>query len=600
MCRCFIYVFFICLFFLIQGVGSFAQIETGELPYGLLYKSGYPEPPVVKMPGYDYDKFREESRSLPRLKVLRYAKMIRKDIRLKEEAQRIRLASGTLYRLAVYSEDAHSLSLVFNEFRLPPGAKLFVYNRERNHIKGAFTSRNNRPSEVFHVAPVKGDKVIVEYFEPDSKEFDANLKIEKVGHDFLGIYDQGRKSLSGFGDSDTCQDSLDINCPPGDDWQNVKHAVVKILARGVQCTGSLINNVRSTGRPYLLTANHCLDNQGAAEETVAIFNYESLECNGEEPDTSEYHSLSGADLIATAPENDQLDYTMIELNKEIPAGYKPYFAGWSLDTNNIQRAATIHHPEGDVKKIAKDFDPPVTSTYPGSLYDANSHWRVKEWDVGTTESGSSGSPLFNQNKRIIGDLSGGEATCEDPVNDYFSRFDRSWDDFGPAEHQLKAWLDPENTGFSYLDGYLPYDSIPSHLKIQYEAPDIRLSWNPPLNQEAVQEYEIYRNGTLVGTNSVTRFSDIDVVKDSLYKYKVRALLDNGDYSKYTQEVPFIALDSKSLPFTENFPTSDSLPEGWYEHNYKNKNNWNIGKGASNSLPDTAAEGEYNLVFQGEE
>ncbi|MGM0531696.1 MAG: hypothetical protein ACQER7_10120, partial [Bacteroidota bacterium] len=190
MCRCFIHVFFICLFFLIQGVGSFAQIETGELPYGLLYKAGYPEPPVVKMPGYDYDKLRKESRSRHRFKGLRYAKMIEQDILLKEEGHRIRLANGTLYRLAIYSEDAHSLSLVFNEFRLPSGAKLFVYNREHNHIKGAFTSRNNRPSEVFPVAPVKGEQVIVEYFEPDGRESDAKLKIGKVGHDFLGILDQ--------------------------------------------------------------------------------------------------------------------------------------------------------------------------------------------------------------------------------------------------------------------------------------------------------------------------------------------------------------------------------------------------------------------------
>ncbi|MBS3774803.1 MAG: T9SS type A sorting domain-containing protein, partial [Bacteroidales bacterium] len=225
--------------------------------------------------------------------------------------------------------------------------------------------------------------------------------------------------------------------------------------------------------------------------------------------------------------------------------------------------------------------------------------RVKEWDVGTTESGSSGSPLFNQNKRIIGDLSGGEATCEDPVNDYFARFDRSWDDFGIKEHQLKAWLDFDSTGFTRLNGYLPYDSIPSHLKVYYENQSNRLSWNPPLNHEEVQEYEIYRNDELLDTSSNTRFSDGDVIQDSLYRYKVRARLNNSNYSEYTQEVPFVALDTKLLPFTESF-TSDTLPEGWYEHNYDDKSNWSITQGAPGGLPDTAAEGQYNLAFEGQE
>ncbi|MFW6103795.1 MAG: T9SS type A sorting domain-containing protein [Bacteroidota bacterium] len=576
-----------------------AQIETGEVPYSQHLKTTFPEPPVINMPEHDYEKFRKESIDRQHLKKLRYAKMIDVEIMVKSQAQQIYLGNGVLYRLAISSKGAYSLSLVFREFKIPEGAKLFVYNKDQSHLKGAFTERNNKASGVFPVAPVRGEQIIVEYFEPDNSSFDGKLKIGKVGHGFLDIYSIEEKD-SDFGASCKDIDDWDIKCPAGDDWQTVKHAVVKIDRNGLLCTGSLINNVRSNGQPYILTANHCLNTQEDAEESVVTFNYEVTECNGEELRYEDEQSMAGTDLVSTTPENDQLDFTLIELSNSVPINYKPYFAGWSLETENIRRSASIHHPEGDVKKISIDSNTVEVNTYPGGLYNDSSHWLVKEWDLGTTQGGSSGAPLFNQNKKIIGDLSGGKATCDDPVNDYFARFDRSWDDFGPAEHQLKAWLDPENTGFTYLDGYLPYDSIPSHLKVQYEAPDIRLSWNPPLNQEAVQEYEIYKNGTLVGTNSVTHFSDMDVVKDSLYKYKVRALLDNGDYSKYTHEVPFVALDSKSLPFIENFLTSDSLPEGWYEHNYQNKSNWNIGEGATNSLPDTAAEGEYNLVFLGEE
>lgn len=64
-----------------------------------------------------------------------------------------------------------------------------------------------------------------------------------------------------------------------------------------------------------------------------------------------------------------------------------------------------------------------------------------DWDDGETSFGSSGSALFNQNKRIIGQYSGkilGE--------EYFGRFDISWDGptpFDNPEKSLKYWLDPD-------------------------------------------------------------------------------------------------------------------------------------------------------------
>ncbi len=390
----------------------------------------------------------------------------------------------------------------------------------------------------------------------------------------------------------------------GGNWQTAKHAVVKILIQenntALLCTGSLINNVRYNRRPFILTANHCLDSQEDAEATVAIFNYEVTECDGNELKYENQQSVSGANLIATTPEIDQLDFSLIELSESIPLNYKPYYAGWSLRSKNIRQAVTIHHPEGDVKKISIDSNAVESESFPGELYNDTSHWLVNEWEVGTTQEGSSGSPLFNQNKRIIGDLSGGRADCDDPVDDYFAKFTRSWDDFGIAEYQLKAWLDPDSTSFKFLDGYLPYDSIPSHLKAQYESPAIRLSWNPPLDSGNVQEYEIVRNGTPLTAVTETNYSDNNVEQDSLYQYKVRAHLNNDSYTDFTKEIPFLAGDLKNLPFTENFTQPDTLPAQWYEHNYKDKSNWTVKEGGANNNPDTAAEGQYNLLFEGQE
>ena len=59
-------------------------------------------------------------------------------------------------------------------------------------------------------------------------------------------------------------------------------------------------------------------------------------------------------------------------------------------------------------KISFDNDNLKETSY-GSFFGTN-YWRNKI-DIGTFEPGSSGSPLFNQNKRVVGQLRGGSPYC---------------------------------------------------------------------------------------------------------------------------------------------------------------------------------------------
>jgi hypothetical protein len=88
------------------------------------------------------------------------------------------------------------------------------------------------------------------------------------------------------------------------------------------------------------------------------------------------------------------------------------------------------------------------------------HWRVV-WDNGTadtsgvTEPGSSCSPMFDTNHRIIGQLHGGPSACgvgPDSLHDYYGRFSVSWMGGGTPSSSLNGWLDPGNTGASAMDG----------------------------------------------------------------------------------------------------------------------------------------------------
>jgi hypothetical protein len=104
-------------------------------------------------------------------------------------------------------------------------------------------------------------------------------------------------------------------------------------------------------------------------------------------------------------------------------------------------------------KISRGNNPVTIASAFGTI---NQHWRV-DWSpqnngtglmvTAVTEGGSSGSPLFDQNHRIIVQLSGGPSVCSGTqLWDFYGRFDLSWTGGGTNATRLSNWLDPNNTG----------------------------------------------------------------------------------------------------------------------------------------------------------
>ncbi|MCB0782097.1 MAG: hypothetical protein KDC03_21635, partial [Flavobacteriales bacterium] len=81
-------------------------------------------------------------------------------------------------------------------------------------------------------------------------------------------------------------------------------------------------------------------------------------------------------------------------------------------------------------------------------------WR-NFWDTGIVEPVSSGSPLFDQNKRIIGHMTEGAQNCSNAstVATGCAKFSASWDGASPTS-RLRDWLDPSNS-VQQLDAFLP-------------------------------------------------------------------------------------------------------------------------------------------------
>ena len=363
------------------------------------------------------------------------------------------LEDGTkIWRAAFHIEDAAAINLNFNPYHLNKGVKIFLYDPGQQTILGAFTDLNNKPGHVLATAHIPGETLVVEMQVPRFADAFGSLNVAQVGCD-LSAFIPGKPFKDGwYGLSAEC--NADINCFDDPSWQLVKNAVVRIVYHGGErCTGTLMNNTKHNSRNYVLTAEHCISNELDANTAVFYFDYESPYCNG--PDGSNLKSISGATIRSTG---DKLDFTLLELLEPVPVTYRPYYSGWDRSGISPLSGYSIHHPLGDVKKISLESHTISVGNF-GTLYNDFTHWLVRHWETGTTEAGSSGAGLFNQNNRLVGSLTGGEANCENSVNDYFQMISHAWDDYSAQDRQLKYWLNPEDQQSSILDGYDPYDDF---------------------------------------------------------------------------------------------------------------------------------------------
>ncbi len=414
---------------------------------------------------------------------------------------------GRLWRLRIKSEGAYSLNVIFNKFKLPEGGKLFIYSPDRNSVLGAFTNQNNKSSGIFAVAPVPGDEIIIEYLEEESVAFEPQLVIGSVNHDYLGVfgYLRGDVKSGWFGDSGDC--NVNVNCSD-DTPDTVQQSVCKIIVDGsMLCSGTLINNTRNDGTPYFLTAAHCLTKANSDKSIIFYFNYETSSCISF-VEGSKNQTLTGSTLKAQV---DTLDFALVEIDNMPPAQYRPYWAGWNRSTTPPAPFVTIHHPQGDVKKISLENDNIIATTYNansigGDEFVKDAHWQVQKWDSGTTEGGSSGGGLFDANSELVGTLSGGEAYCGNSVNDFFARLNKMWNYLPGNDQQIAHWLDPDNTGASNISGFDYYSNksqVLSHLTkndtVQlFEGSGLTGYWSGH-NSLGITEYAEYYSGIQAAT-----------------------------------------------------------------------------------------------------
>lgn len=381
----------------------------------------------------------------------RFGKNFEVDYNINNSGTWTNLPNGDrIWQLRISSPGALTMNVIFDKYYLPEGANMYMYNKSKEDVVGAYTSILNNPDSIIGSELVAGEDIIIEYFEPASVIGEGLLSIGTITHGYRSLNLHAENLLRGLNDSGNC--NIDVGCPLGDGWEQQINSVAMIVVNGNgSCSGALINNTENDGTPYFLTANHCLGNPA---NWVYRFNWNSPNpsCATTTPssDGSFNQTMFNGQLRAS---NAGSDMALVELNNPIPNSWNPFYAGWDRSGNIPNFTVGIHHPRGDIKKICKDNDAPYYDTNGGAQV-----WWIDEWEEGVTEPGSSGSPLFDDNKRIIGQLYGGLAACSGTNNngqfDYYGRFDVSWDGSN-ASSRLRDWLDPNNTGAIINDGYDP-------------------------------------------------------------------------------------------------------------------------------------------------
>ena len=424
------------------------------------------------------------------------------------------LGTRSIWRYRVQAEGATSLNFGFTHYRLPASARLYIYDSAGRQLAGPWDSRKNEPHGQLWTPVIASADVVIELDVDTAERDDVELLLGRVNQGYRGFGRHG----AGYVQPDigqpkynagTCSDdeiasgtcNMDVACLGEDDpWNDPRRAVGAITIAGTDtCTGSLVNNTAQDRRRLFATATHCQVTAGTAPSMVVYWNYEWPTCrtpgtsasgqvNAPDPDMAS----SGATFIAATPNPFSsascgagmsatcTDWTLAEIDDPFDPAWNLYWEGWDRrsvgalcsepadPTATTGLCASIHHPGVDEKRIT--FVPTPLTVSDISL-GSDTHWHAA-WDTtppilpnivnppsnlppGVTEGGSSGSPLFSPERRIVGVLSGGWSGCGvtgPNLSDEYGQLAIAWEGRGTPATRMKDHLDPLGSGAEYIDG----------------------------------------------------------------------------------------------------------------------------------------------------
>lgn len=445
--------------------------------------------------------------------------LIKVDINLSESKNWKNIGDNRkLLRYEVKTDIGQEIFLNMDVVHIPEQSELLLFSPEMLNIKEPIRKTDIKSSEKLKSEIIKGKSFMIELIIP--KDSTCVINITSIGVIIKRGFRKITNNQENYGDAGDCHNNA--MCPDYSNWCNENRSVARILIQSacgplLWCSGSLLTNEKRDGRPYFLTAFHCLDcddneslsvaEKNSVENWRFDFNYQSRNCENPifEPARQE---IDGAIFRAAY---DKTDFALLELGNRPFPEINSYYNGWTNDNGNMTGAGVvIHHPSGDVKKI---------STWDKVLSLKSKYWKVKYTD-GTTEGGSSGCPLFTSDHFVIGQNShsNGDDACEDSKRNWYGNFKHSWRDAGYADKNLKDWLSPNSTNSSYISTMSGNETCKENWYLS-NANDLHTSVNINGKSNPQSAGSRMYDGTYNATNNITAENNVIISANTSVRFE---------------------------------------------------------------------------------
>lgn len=490
---------------------------------------------VQRMPAFNVSELLTEDSKTDKSAPFRFGKDFLLAITL-EDGEWHQVDDGRVWTMAFESSGALSLNFIFEDFFLPEGATLEIINEEGTAFYGPVRADAIPKKGHFMTDLIPGEKVFFYLYEPFEEFGRSTLTISRLIHAYRG-FDMNRMTSKGKGNADDC--NIDVACYP-EYAEEAKATVLTLLWNGYEyCSGALLMSTDYSLKPYFLTAFHCLDinedgilSNGeiqSAEDWSFKFNFKKARCNDTIPSVST--TYNGA-IFRAAWNN--TDFALMEINHDLSTDPNLNWLGWDRTGNTPTNGACIHHPEGDVMKISIEDDAFTTVKWGGNdSTNEYNHWGV-DFDYGITQNHSSGSPLLDQNHRVVGQLHGGPMynnPCLQTIRKY-GKFNLSWTGGGTNDTRLSNWLDPINSGVTIMPGNYNNKIIGSDLlcltnsySMEFVPLNCTVTWS--LSGTEASNFILQNNSPSANQCTITRKSNAIFSSSFFVSYLTANIIKNG-------------------------------------------------------------------------
>ncbi len=300
------------------------------------------------------------------------------------------------------SAGAAALRLFIPRAKLPAGSRVFVYGPD-GQVQGPYGFDSGSRPEGFWTNTVFGDRIFLEAQLPaasDAALAKAVLRVGAVVH--IELPEAASAGLRPK--SQTC--FIDRSCVTPSDFPDVDDATRAVGqlnfvdgGKSYVCTGGLMNTVGGVPVPYLLTANHCFSTQASATSLEVFWQYRTATCDGVHPDESQFPHTLGSTLLATGTTS---DFTLVQLSQDPPDDSVQL--GWTTaDLSHAGGTMLYRLSYSGVNPMVYTREQISATPTPVSCSDATQGDFIYEKDVaGGTGGGSSGSPIYLEGLRVVG------------------------------------------------------------------------------------------------------------------------------------------------------------------------------------------------------